>query len=230
MDKQPNIDGRLDEVYPSILYHYTSLEKFKSMLQFGTLRFKLSTQSNDLLDTHFIIKLIKRLEFFSDDTSDEKQRLLKMLIGYFQRDEYANTRLSFVSCFTNIADSRLLWDAYTLNRPPLEKCEIGKEKYCQNALASYNGVCVGFKRDSIRQLLSTADRSDDFESAYLMPIYYSEQEQLSALEYFADEAWEIFEKSKLEPDQFQSIIPLSSRDISWTMAISKVNRIINQLL
>ena len=206
MDKESNTSKRIDEIYPSTLYHYTSLEKFKCMLQFGTLRFKLSTQSNDLLDTHFIINLIKQLQFFSDDTSDEKQQLLKILIGYFQRDEYISTRLSFVSCFTDIADSRLLWDAYTINRPPLEKCEIGKDKYCQNTLTSYNGVCVGFKRDSIRQLLSAADGSCDFESAYLMPIYYSEQEQLAALDYFANEAWEIFEKIKLEPDQSQSLI------------------------
>lgn len=33
------------------IYHYTSFDKFKCILQNGTLRFKESTQSNDLLDT-----------------------------------------------------------------------------------------------------------------------------------------------------------------------------------
>ena len=50
------------QVIPKTIFHYTSFEKFKYILQYGTWRFKLSTQSNDLLDTTYIVDTIKKLE------------------------------------------------------------------------------------------------------------------------------------------------------------------------
>ena len=35
----------------NLIYHYTSFEKFQCILKYGTLRFKESTSSNDVLDT-----------------------------------------------------------------------------------------------------------------------------------------------------------------------------------
>lgn len=197
----------IEQIYPQVLYHYTSYEKFKCILQFGTMRFKLSTQSNDLLDTNYIVKLIQKIKFFNEKPTSEMEQLLKLLLGYFQREEYVNSRNSFVACFTSKPDSRLLWDAYTINRPTQNKCELGKEKYCQEALATYNGVCIGFKRDEIRKILMVRDSSTDYEKAYIMPIYYSEEQQLAALDYYANEAWSIYEKVKQEPDQSQDIVP-----------------------
>lgn len=198
---------RLNKIYPPILYHYTSFEKFECILKYGTMRFKLSTQSNDLLDTRYILDLVKKLRFFNDKASSEQEILLKWLIGFFQRDEYKSSRNAFVSCFTGKPDSRLFWDAYTVNRPTLVKCELGKNKYCQNVSNTYNGLCIGFKRDRIIKLIEAKNGCDGFERAYLSPVWYSEEKQLAALDFFANTAWSAFEKSKANPDQSQNIIP-----------------------
>lgn len=35
----------------NLIYHYTSFEKFQCILKYGTLRFKESSSSNDVLNT-----------------------------------------------------------------------------------------------------------------------------------------------------------------------------------
>jgi hypothetical protein len=86
MDNKNNINNRYEAIIPKTIFHYTSFEKFKCILQYGTWRFKLSTQSNDLLDTTYIIDIIKKLEI-QKNLTDDHRRLLEMLIGYFKRGE-----------------------------------------------------------------------------------------------------------------------------------------------
>ena len=62
MASENNINNRYGAIIPKTIFHYTSFEKFKCILQYGTWRFKLSTQSNDLLDTTYIVDIIKKLE------------------------------------------------------------------------------------------------------------------------------------------------------------------------
>ncbi|MGD9577823.1 MAG: hypothetical protein AB7Y74_06190 [Syntrophorhabdus sp.] len=87
MANENNINNRYDAIIPKTIFHYTSFEKFKCILQYGTWRFKLSTQSNDLLDTTYIVDIIKKLEI-QRNLTDDYRKLLEMLICYFKRDAY----------------------------------------------------------------------------------------------------------------------------------------------
>lgn len=191
------INSRIDEIIPKNIYHYTSLEKFKCILKYGTLRFKLSTQSNDLLDTNFILELIKKLDYFTDTIDDSKKNLLEFLIGYYKHDRYVRSYESFVSCFTDIEDSRLLWDAYTMNRPPQ-----GDEDISQ-----YNGICLAFNRDKLMAILQKFEHAHEGYAAFLAPVWYDKDKQIKALNYLINQAFKVFDSVKDEPDQNQSIVP-----------------------
>lgn len=112
MAKEKHLNERYDAIMPRTIFHYTSFEKFKCILQYGTWRFKLSSQSNDLLDTIYIVDIIKEFKTQNQDLPVDHLKLLEILMGYFKRAEYERLFLSYVTCFTGKADSRLLWDAY----------------------------------------------------------------------------------------------------------------------
>ena len=188
---------KIDSIVPQIIFHYTNFEKFKCIVQFGTLRFKLSIQSNDLLDTKYIVELIKRIDYFTDDQDASKKRLLEFLLGYYKRADYQSTFKAYAACFTGIADSRLLWDAYTVNRPFGGKLEkIG-----------YNGVCIAFKSDMLRKLLYESEAEKICNSGMLAPVFYKEQEQIIALDFLIKRAVDIFDAVKDDPDQSQDFVP-----------------------
>lgn len=194
---EANVDSKIDTIIPQNIYHYTSLEKFKCILNFGTLRFKLSTQSNDLLDTNYVLDLIRRIDYFSDSIDETKRKLLEFLIGYFKNDAYVRSYESYVACLTDVEDSRLLWDAYTMNRPPQGFADIPK----------YNGVCLAFNRDKLVQILHEFEGEHEGYSAFLAPVWYDEDKQIIALNYLIEQALRVFDSVKDEPDQNQSIVP-----------------------
>lgn len=190
-------DERYDNsIIPETIFHYTNFEKFKYILKYGTWRFKLSTQSNDLLDTTYIVDIIKKLKIQDKVLSDDQIKLLEFLIGYFKQKEYKRHYLSYVTCFTGKADSRLLWDAYTINRPVIN------ENYERN----YTGVCIGINKEKLLWLLQNK-KPEYCDSGLLSPIYYSLQQQLAALDFLCKKAVDTFDRLKDDKDQTQGIIP-----------------------
>jgi hypothetical protein len=190
---------------PEIIYHYTSYEKFKCIVENGTLRFSLSTQSNDFMDTECLTDLLKNGKVITD----KDDVLLHYLNGYFKDSKYKNRYKSYVSCFSQKPDSRLFWDAYTVNRPPLKKCQHGEEMYCYSK-PKYNGVCIGINRSALTEVLKNCEHLGICQSALLSTVYYSEDEHMRALKYLAEKARNHFEEIKKEIDQEQNLIPAIS--------------------
>ena len=112
------------------LYYYTDFNTFKLILQHGTLRFKESTSSNDRLDT---VQLYDNLLKMAEQKCEEKgiDPAQHFYFDMLQHNGARSSRLSLVACFTSKADSRLLWDAYTMHRK-------------DRAAERYNGVCIEF--------------------------------------------------------------------------------------
>lgn len=187
---------KYDAICPKTIFHYTSFETFKCILQFGTWRFKLSTQSNDLLDTSYIIDIIKTLKVQRKDLPDDHFKLLEFLMGYFKRDEYERQFLSYVTCFTGKEDSRLLWDAYTINRPSTNELDT----------RDYNGVCIGIKRNELIRLLRSG-KPEYCDDGFLAPVYYTPTEQVTTLDFLCKTALDNFDRLKGDEDQTQEIIP-----------------------
>lgn len=112
------------------LYYYTDFNTFKLILEHGTLRFKESTSSNDSLDTvqlYSSLLEMAKAKYEESGISPEQKFYLDMV----RHNGARSTRFSLVTCFTSKADSRLLWDAYTMHR---------KDRVADR----YNGVCIEF--------------------------------------------------------------------------------------
>lgn len=196
MVKESNLNDSYDAIIPKTIFHYTSFEKFKCILKYGTWRFKLSTQSNDVLDTRYIVDIIKKLKIQNQDLPEDHLKLLELLMGYFKRDDYERQFLSYVTCFTGKADSRLLWDAYTINRPVINEDDV----------RDYNGVCIGVNRDKLLSILQS-EKPEYCDAGFLAPVYYSPQQQVVALDFLCKTALETFDRLKDGKDQTQEIIP-----------------------
>lgn len=125
------------------IYYYTDFNTFKLILENGTLRFKESTSSNDKLDTTMFLSLFKDMAS-SRLSSDELQKEQEWLFHIFNRPEFQGSRVSLVACFTHKADSRLLWDAYTMHRK-------GRKN------KRYNGVCIEFDEEKLMKAMERAD-------------------------------------------------------------------------
>lgn len=121
----------------NLIYHYTSFEKLQCILKYGTLRFKESTSSNDILDTIGFENILKSMPNFN--APGATAALLKFIINYYRWEGYHPSAKFLVACFSKIPDSRLLWDAYTMHRPGNQKCPHGEEKYCSEVAEKYNG-------------------------------------------------------------------------------------------
>ncbi|WP_366923838.1 DUF2971 domain-containing protein [Metallumcola ferriviriculae] len=185
-----------ETMIPKTIFHYTSFEKFKCILQYGTWRFKLSTQSNDLLDTTYIVDIIKNLKIESKNLAEDHLKLLDLLIGYFKRDAYERQFLSYVTCFTGKADSRLLWDAYTINRPVVNEDDV----------RDYNGVCIGVNRDKLLNILHSK-KPEYCDAGFLALVYYTLQQQVVALNFLCKSALGTWDKLKDGKDQLQEAVP-----------------------
>ena len=154
-----------------LIYHYTSYEKLQYILKNGTLRFKESTSSNDALDTLGFVNILRSMPQFS--ASIDMTELLNFILGYYQRDEYTPSTVALVACFSEISDSRLLWDAYTMHRPGNHKCPYGDERYCIETPAKYDGVCIAFRQDKLEEILMRA-KGVFCDNAHMQAIDYGD--------------------------------------------------------
>lgn len=118
------------------LYYYTDYNTFKLILENSTLRFKESTSSNDKLDT---IQLYDELFQMAEEKLNEKELETeqKFYFDMLKHNGVNSSRISLVACFTTKADSRMLWDAYTMHRK-------------DRAAIRYNGVCIEFSKSCLR--------------------------------------------------------------------------------
>ena len=139
----------------NLIYHYTSFEKLQCILKYGTLRFKESTSSNDVLDTIGFVNILKSMPHFK--APNATSALLNFIIEYYQRETYTPSAKFLVACFSKTPDSRLLWDAYTMHRPGNQKCPHGEEKYCHEAASKYDGVCIAFRQDKLEEFLHSVE-------------------------------------------------------------------------
>ena len=194
----------MDTTENNLIYHYTSFEKFKCILKYGTLRFKESTESNDMFDTKSLVTAIQKMDFYKSKENPFIE-IINFALRFYKSEAYTPLGKSLVCCFSAIPDSRLLWDAYTMHRPSSEKCIYGKDSFCSN-VNKYNGLCIAFKKEKIKDLVN--DFVDyGFDSFYFDKIYYGEQYvKLKLNEMLKSMSMKSFILSKDE-DQKQNIIP-----------------------
>lgn len=184
------------------LYHYTNFDTFKKILQFGTLRFKESTSSNDKLDT---IQLYTNLLEMAKRKYDEKgiNPEQKFYFDMLKHNGAKSNRISLVACFTGKADSRLLWDAYTMHR---------KDRVAER----YNGVCIEFDKQQLIEAMQK--QADTFDIRHCRGIMYGFDKINTYLEKVMDIfSMEVEDLSKDE-DQSQNIIapiaiPLTRKEL-----------------
>lgn len=188
----------------NLIYHYTSFEKLQCILKYGTLRFKESTSSNDVLDTIGFVKILKSMPHFNVPTATSA--LLNFIIEYYQRENYTPSAKFLVACFSKIPDSRLLWDAYTMHRPGNQKCPHGEDKYCYEAVSKYDGVCIAFRQDKLEKLLQSVE-GIKFDKAHVRSIAYGDAKIKCLLnEWLKEAAYKSIVLGK-EEDQSQNIVP-----------------------
>lgn len=188
----------------NLIYHYTSFEKLQCILKYGTLRFKESTSSNDVLDTIGFVNILKDMPQFKAPTATSE--LLNFIINYYQRDGYAPSAKFLVACFSKIPDSRLLWDAYTMHRPGNQKCTHGEEKYCYEAALKYNGVCIAFRQDKLEELLHSIEKVQ-CDTTHVRAVAYGDSRIKSLLNEWLKEAASKSMVLGKDEDQTQDIIP-----------------------
>ncbi len=186
------------------IYHYTSFDKFKCILKYGSLRFKESTKSNDVLDTTLLFDVLKDYKGLKDyDDTIEVAR--SFMLKYYQDFAAQNQHISLVSCFARTDDSRLLWDAYTINRPSNIKCKYGENRCCYDSDIRYNGVCIAFNTQKLEEALKKCV-GDICEQVYLQPIIYGRDKAKEKLNCWFGEACEQVRILSKEQDQSQEIV------------------------
>lgn len=181
----------IDSRVPNHVYYYTDLDTFKLILEHGTLRFKESTSSNDLLDTKRLydrVLPVLEKQMLSNVSQGPECEFIK---NYTQTGHMGSTRVSMVACFTEISDSRMLWDAYTMHRK-------GREA------DRYNGVCLEIDTTELNKCIEKITICD---YKMIMPIMYGDQnaDQVVSLlmENFSKEVKEL----QKDNDQSQELIP-----------------------
>lgn len=217
-----------------LIYHYTSFDKFKCILENGTLRFKESTKSNDSLDTTLLFDVLRNYKGLPD-CRDVVEVARKFMLDYYQGFEAQNQHISLVACFAKTGDSRMLWDAYTMNRPSNIKCMHGEKRYCYDSNVRYNGVCIAFDSKKLNEHMQR-HAGKVYERAYLCPIIYGIDKAKEQLNCWFEEACEQVHVLRQEPDQSQDIIkqmvitgvsgrPLISMDLKKCLVIPMVELI-----
>lgn len=173
------------------IFYYTDFNTFTLILENGTLRFKESTASNDCLDTKLVYSQLKQIANKQLE-KDSCSEALKFIYEFNKYKDFTDDRICLVSCFTTKEDSRLLWDAYTMNR---------KDRKSEK----YNGVCIEFDENKIKELLENV--GDEYVFKTLEPIMYGDGKIFSFLnDSLKEYLWEYYELKKDE-DQHQDIVP-----------------------
>ena len=202
----------------NLIYHYTSFDKLQCILKYGTLRFKESTSSNDVLDTIGLENILKSMPNFNAPGATSE--LLNFILGYYQREAYQPSAKFLVACFSKIPDSRLLWDAYTMHRPGNQRCPHGEDKYCYEASAKYDGVCIAFRRDRLTEFLHSVEGAN-CDTTHIQSILYGDAKiKILLNEWLKEAARKSIELSK-DDDQSQDIIPTMHVIGSITMDFKK---------
>lgn len=188
----------------NLIYHYTSFEKLQCILKYGTLRFKESTSSNDVLDTIGFVNILKSMPHFNAPTTTSS--LLNFIIEYYQRESYAPSAKFLVACFSKIPDSRLLWDAYTMHRPGNQKCPHGEDKFCYETTSKYDGVCIAFRKDKLESFLHSME-GKKYDKGHVRQIVYGDAKIKILLNEWLKEAASKSIVLGKDQDQSQDIIP-----------------------
>lgn len=196
----------MEKKVPEVVYHYTSYDKLQYILKNGTLRFKESTESNDMLDTVAMVEILRRLKFPEIEKHKEIQVARDFMLDYFRRDEYQRRHASLVSCFSVKGDSRLLWDAYTMNRPSNIPCEYGFTKYCYDSQLKYNGVCIAFITEKLKKTIQNLE-GDICQRGYVLPILYGTTYIEGVINDWIGEACRMVMELSKDEDQSQNLIP-----------------------
>ena len=173
-----------------IIYYYTVLNTFKLILLNGTLRFKESTSSNDNLDT---IKIYENLSQLSEEKlkNEELKFEQKFFFDMQKHNGCKSSRLSLVACFTKKADSRMLWDAYTMHRK-------------DRTVERYNGVCIGFDKAKLTDIMTIGVKQFDVKRC--QEIIYGFDRINNYLEEYVDIFSNEVEEMSHDEDQSQNII------------------------
>lgn len=172
------------------IYYYTNFGTFKLILENGTLRFKESTSSNDNFDT---VQIYENLAQMSEEKlkNQELKAEQKFFFDMQKHNGPQSTRLSLVACFTSKADSRMLWDAYTMHR---------KDRTAER----YNGVCIEFNKSKLVEAMKSGAK--EFDVKRCQEIIYGFDRINNYLEEYVDiYSTEVAEMS-LEKDQSQNVI------------------------
>lgn len=173
------------------IYHYTDFNTFKLILLNGTLRFKESTSSNDKLDTvQLYDNLIKMAKVKLEESILPPEQ--KFYFDMLRHNGSVSNRISLVACFTSKADSRLLWDAYTMHR---------KDRSAEQ----YNGVCIEIDKS---QLLDAMEKNAPFFDVKKCDrIVYGFDRINPYLEQILNTFSSEVEELSNDEDQTQSLIP-----------------------
>lgn len=192
------------------IYYYTDYNTFKLILQNGTLRFKQSTSSNDSLDTVHIYDILKLIAKENLDRGT-KTEPLKFIYELYDHTKYASNKICAVACFTLKRDSRLLWDAYTMNR---------KDRKAER----YNGVCIEIDEDELRKVIHSY--RERFDYADIKPIMYGDSKIYiflnDVLKMFLAEHYEM----KKDTDQNQDIVPPIYLELAGNITKMKLKKCI----
>ena len=173
------------------IYYYTDYNTFKLILENGTLRFKESTSSNDKLDTSQLYEnLLKMAEKKLEETSLIAEQ--KFYFDMLKHNGAKSNRISLVACFTSKADSRLLWDAYTMHR---------KDRSAER----YNGVCIEINKTQIWKAMKKG--ASFFDVKKCDKIVYGFEKINPHLERMLKVFSEEVETLSKDKDQTQNIIP-----------------------
>ncbi|MGN0274464.1 MAG: hypothetical protein ACI4DT_06755 [Chordicoccus sp.] len=187
-----NITVDVNEKAQSKLYYYTDYQTFKLILEKGTMRFKESTESNDRKDTKRLYERVSTAinDYYKKNNKDAAD--IKFLKYYCDRGLFERNRVALVACFTSKADSRLLWDAYTMNR---------KDRRSDR----YNGACLEFDTKKFANRMTIDIRGVDYKTVH--PILYGDKEIDSRLDQLLLQFQKERRALQSDPNQYQNLIP-----------------------
>lgn len=116
----------------------------------------------------------------------------KFYFDMLKHNGVKSSRVSLVACFTTKADSRMLWDAYTMHR---------KDRTAER----YNGVCIEFDRQFLANAMKNS--AGIFDVKECKHITYGFEGIKDYLEQIMDEFSARVERLSKDKDQKQDLIP-----------------------